>query len=105
MQLKNLLLTLPALAAAAPTPEAAPQDDFSVQIVGGSTASAGQFPYIVTVLASGSLYCGGSLVNGNTVITAAHCATRSASTYTVRAGSLVSTITSKIILYILASSD
>lgn len=89
MQLKNILLALPALAAAAPMPEAAPQD-VSVQIVGGSAASAGQFPYIVSILRSGNHYCGGSLVNGNTVITAAHCATLSASTYTVRAGSLVS---------------
>ncbi|KAF1978795.1 trypsin-like serine protease [Bimuria novae-zelandiae CBS 107.79] len=87
MQLKNLLLALPAFAAAAPTPDASPQE-LSVQIVGGSTASAGQFPYIVTILRSGSLHCGGSLVNGNTVITAAHCATLEASTYTVRAGSL-----------------
>jgi trypsin len=88
MQLKNLFLVLPALVAAAPTPE--PQDDFSVQIVGGSAATAGQFPYIVSIQVSGSHYCGGSLLNANTVITAAHCATRSASSYTIRAGTLVS---------------
>ncbi|KAL5404844.1 hypothetical protein PMIN03_008863, partial [Paraphaeosphaeria minitans] len=86
MQLKNLFLALPALVAAAPA--AQPQDDFSVQIVGGSAATAGQFPYIVSIQVSGSHYCGGSLLNANTVITAAHCATRSASSYTIRAGTL-----------------
>ncbi|KAJ4352180.1 uncharacterized protein N0V89_007527 [Didymosphaeria variabile] len=86
MQLKNLFLALPALAASLPTAE--PQDDFSVQIVGGSAATAGQFPYIVSVQVSGSHYCGGSLLNADTVITAAHCATRSASSYTIRAGTL-----------------
>lgn len=88
MQFKNLIFALPALVAAAPA--AQPQDDFSVQIVGGSAATAGQFPYIVSVQVSGSHYCGGSLLNANTVITAAHCATRSASSYTIRAGTLVS---------------
>ncbi|KAK7190370.1 hypothetical protein DPSP01_011551 [Paraphaeosphaeria sporulosa] len=86
MQLKNLFFALPALVAAAPA--AQPQDDFSVQIVGGSAATAGQFPYIVSIQVSGSHYCGGSLLNANTVITAAHCATRSASSYTIRAGTL-----------------
>jgi len=87
MQFKHLsiALAIPALSVAAPTPQ-----DLSAQIVGGSPASAGQFPYIVSVQISGSHYCGGSLVNANTVITAAHCATRSASSYTIRAGTLVS---------------
>ncbi|KAF2439829.1 trypsin [Karstenula rhodostoma CBS 690.94] len=85
MQLKNLFLALPALVAAAP---AAQPQDLSVQIVGGSAATAGQFPYIVSILVNGYHDCGGSLLNANTVITAAHCATHSASTYTVRAGSL-----------------
>lgn len=90
MQPKNILLALPALAVAAPTPEAAPQDDFSVQIVGGSAATTGQFPYQVALLLNNGPYCGGTIINANTVITAAHCLDYPASQYTVRAGSLVS---------------
>ena len=67
-------------------------DDFSVQeIVGGSPASAGEFPYIVSLSRSGSHFCGGALLNAYTVVTAAHCSTGiSPSTVRVRAGSLVS---------------
>ncbi|CAI6243061.1 unnamed protein product [Periconia digitata] len=85
MQFKHLslALALPALSVAAPTPQ-----DSSIQIVGGQAASAGQFPYIVSIQVSGRHYCGGTLLNANTVLTAAHCATNSASSYTIRAGSI-----------------
>jgi trypsin len=80
-----------ALAFLASTVAALPQT-FSTtgqQIVGGETASAGDFPFIVSLQRSGSHFCGGSLVNANTVITAAHCSTGvSASSVQVRAGSL-----------------
>jgi trypsin len=79
----SLALALPALSVAAPTPQ-----DSSIQIVGGQAATAGQFPYIVSLQVSNRHYCGGSLLNADTIITAAHCATYSASSYSVRAGSL-----------------
>lgn len=44
-----------------------------VRIVGGSTASANQFPYQVALLRQGSLSCGGSLITNKWVLTAAHC--------------------------------
>ncbi|KAF1925973.1 trypsin-like protease [Didymella exigua CBS 183.55] len=67
---------------AAPTP----QDS---DIVGGTVAAAGDFPFIVSLQQSGSHFCGGSLLNANTVITAAHCTVgQTASSLTVRAGSL-----------------
>ena len=60
-------------------------------IVGGEAAAAGDFPYIVS-LQSGSHFCGGSLLNANTVLTAAHCSTSTApSSVSIRAGSLDST--------------
>ncbi|CAN9119264.1 unnamed protein product [Alternaria alternata] len=91
-----IAIALPALVLAAPTPqdpdyefpEDAPADD----IVGGTTASAGEFPFIVSLQRSGSHFCGGSLLDSTTVITAAHCSLSSVigsvSGLRVRAGSL-----------------
>jgi trypsin len=98
MQLKDLLIALaaPALISAAAIPQDPefPEGDFPEDpIVGGTTASAGEFPYIVSIQRSGSHFCGGSLLNANTVLTAAHCAVgQTASQIRIRAGSLVSDI-------------
>jgi trypsin len=97
MQIKDLitLLALPAvvLSAAIPQdPTEIPDWDNGSQedIVGGTAASAGDFPFIVSLQRSGSHFCGGTLLNANTVLTAAHCASgQTASTLSVRAGSLV----------------
>ncbi|XP_049541881.1 serine protease SP24D-like [Anopheles darlingi] len=45
----------------------------SSRIVGGSVASQGQLPYQVALLRSGSLGCGGSLIDARWVLSAAHC--------------------------------
>ncbi|KAJ4985316.1 trypsin A chain (extracellular trypsin protease) [Stagonosporopsis vannaccii] len=84
MQYKAFIAGLMASAvSAAPTP----QD--SVAIVGGTAASVGDFPFIVSLQRSGSHFCGGSLLDSRTVVTAAHCTQgQTASTLTVRAGSL-----------------
>lgn len=71
------------------------QDDTEITppagIVGGTTAAAGDFPFIVSLSKSNSHFCGGVLLNAYTVITAAHCSVgQTASTVKVRAGSLVS---------------
>ncbi|XP_054154683.1 trypsin Blo t 3-like [Oppia nitens] len=63
-------------------------DDAEALIVGGSDASAGDAPHIVS-LAKSSHFCGGSILDAETVITAAHCIDgTSASSVKVRAGSL-----------------
>ncbi|XP_021965716.1 trypsin alpha-3 isoform X2 [Folsomia candida] len=43
------------------------------RIVGGTEATRGEFPWIVTIQV-GSHICGGSIVNANWIVTAAHCA-------------------------------
>ncbi|KAG8405976.1 hypothetical protein J3459_016783 [Metarhizium acridum] len=57
-------------------------------IVGGQAANEGEFPFIVTVLLNGTHYCGGTLVNEDTVVTASHCTKSDVSGYEIRAGSL-----------------
>ena len=96
MQLKDVLVALavPALCTAAAIPQDPefPEGEFPEDpIVGGTTASQGDFPFIVSIQRSGSHFCGGSLLNANTVLTAAHCAVgQTASSLQIRAGSLVS---------------
>ena len=52
--------------------------DVDGKIVGGRPATSGEVPYIVSLQRSGwaggfSHSCGGSILNENTIITAAHC--------------------------------
>jgi secreted trypsin-like serine protease len=44
------------------------------KIIGGSVATAGQFPYQVGIFLDGTGFCGGSLIAPDVVLTAAHCA-------------------------------
>ncbi|XP_059474194.1 brachyurin-like [Neocloeon triangulifer] len=46
----------------------------SNRIVGGQLATRGQFPYQAALIIDGGVFCGGSLVSENFVLTAAHCA-------------------------------
>ncbi|TVY33961.1 Trypsin [Lachnellula occidentalis] len=89
--LKLALAMLPALAMAAPAavPALSGRDGGAGDIVGGTAATSGEFPYIVSLSQSGSHFCGGVLVNSKTVITAGHCSVdMTASAVKVRAGSL-----------------
>jgi len=87
---------LPALALAVPTPQDPsfefPADTPDEDIVGGTTAASGEFPYIGSLQVGGSHICGGSLINANTIVTAAHCSVSnvigSVSNLRVRLGSV-----------------
>lgn len=60
------------------------------RIIGGNNATAGQFPFIVSLQAQGyGHFCAASIVSQRYAITASHCTfNRSASSITIRAGSL-----------------
>lgn len=90
-----LLFAASSAVLASPTPQAsgmleASDGQSSVKIVGGNRAAEGDFPFIVSLQRRGNHFCGGTLVNADTVVTAAHCSTNAnAETVSVRAGSLV----------------
>lgn len=46
---------------------------FSGRIVGGADATPGQFPYQVSLRIKDSHTCGGSIIDNQWILTAAHC--------------------------------
>ncbi|PSN67656.1 serine endopeptidase [Corynespora cassiicola Philippines] len=85
-----LVLALPAISHAAALPQET-DGEVSIAIIGGTAASLGEFPYIVSVqFKQGDTrfhHCGGSLIDATTVVTAAHCMiNQDASGLSVRAG-------------------
>ncbi|KAH8808584.1 trypsin-like cysteine/serine peptidase domain-containing protein [Xylogone sp. PMI_703] len=89
LALASALTVLPALVMGASIPRTEDLVARAGEIVGGTAAQLGEFPYIVSLSQSGSHFCGGVLINARTVVTAAHCSVgTSPSSVRVRAGTL-----------------
>lgn len=89
MTLLALLNTAGVASAATPVGTTTVQSnaDFTPQIVGGKETVPYSRPYQVALLFNGRQGCGGTLINANWVLTAAHCLDRvSTSTVTVQVG-------------------
>ncbi|KAH7086454.1 trypsin-like cysteine/serine peptidase domain-containing protein [Paraphoma chrysanthemicola] len=92
MHAKSIIcaLAVPALTFGAAIPQDDPYnwDENSSDIVGGEVAAQGDVPFIVSLHQFGEHMCGGTLLNANTVLSAAHCFGFDVASWNVRAGSL-----------------
>ncbi|KAL8176907.1 UNVERIFIED_CONTAM: hypothetical protein K2H54_040032 [Gekko kuhli] len=80
------LLFLAVLQGAAHSETVCGQTEYSTRIVGGQPANDGQWPWQVSILQGGIHICGGSLINEQWVLTAAHCLTKNIDEYEVEVG-------------------
>lgn len=64
-----------------------PEKSLGSRIVGGRETVPNEFPWQVSLHARGSHHCGGSILNEEWIVTAAHCALWPRSSYRVLAGS------------------
>ena len=83
------MLSKLAFAATVGLTSAAPMPQNKPFIVGGVEASAGEFPFIVSLQRNGNHFCGGTLIAPDVVLTAGHCSDYPASSVTIRAGTTV----------------
>lgn len=43
------------------------------RIIGGNASDIHTWPFLVAICANDNLFCGGSIINNQTIVTAAHC--------------------------------
>lgn len=61
---------IPAMAQAAPSPNGPGSSD---RIIGGREVAVGAYPFMASIQTGSRHFCGGSLIDSQTVLTAAHC--------------------------------
>lgn len=64
-----------------------PGSPVNPQIIGGSNAIPGQFPWQVSIIMDNTNFCGGSLISDLWILTAAHCVIHRKS-FLIRTGSI-----------------
>lgn len=57
------------------------REDDLVRIVGGDQSVPHSWPYIVALYKDGYFHCGGTIINENWILSAAHCMSRAANHY------------------------
>ena len=76
----------------------AKKDPNSMYVIGGANARLGQWPWQALLYKNGATFCGGSLINDQYILTAAHCVYKYGGNTHLISANLVKVVYVKIIL-------